>query len=28
LDFARRHPAGDLLQPFLQSPDPVIARHG
>ncbi len=28
LEFARRHPAGHLLVPFLQSPQLVFAPHG
>jgi hypothetical protein len=27
-DFARRHPAGHLLTPFLESPRSAYARHG
>jgi hypothetical protein len=28
LDFARRHPAGHLLAPFLESPQSAFANHG
>ena len=28
LELARRHPAGPLLAPFLDSPQSVFARHG
>ena len=28
LEFAGRHPAGHILEPFLRSPQSVFARHG